>query len=59
MLSAIPAFVVGMGFVRTLGHHGVNEVSSFMVVMPVLVAAWDYAVGYLIDRWMCKRQQNI
>jgi len=58
MLSAIPAFVVGMWFVRALGRHGVNEVLTFMALMPVLVAAWYYAVGWVIDRWTDKRQQS-
>jgi len=58
MLSAIPAFVVGMWFVRALGRHGVNEVLTFMALMPVLVAAWYYAVDWVIDRWTDKRQQS-
>jgi hypothetical protein len=58
LVSAIPAFVIGIWFVRILGHHGVNEVLTFMAVMPVLVAVWYYAVGSLIDRWMYKRRQS-
>lgn len=58
ILSAIPAFFAGMLFVRALGHHGVSEVSSFMAWTPVLLVAWYYAVGWLIDRWLYKRRQN-
>ena|ERR1700694_4324218 len=58
MLSACPAFMVGMRLVRAIGRHGISEVSSFMTFMPVLVAAWYYGVGWLIDRWLHKRRQN-
>lgn len=58
MLSALPAFPVGMFAVRGLGRIGVSEVSSFMVLVPVLIAAWYYVVGWLIDRWIYKRQQS-
>jgi uncharacterized protein YybS (DUF2232 family) len=58
LLSAFPTFLVGIPLVRALGHHGVNEGLTFMAVMPVLVAAWYYAAGWLIDRWTYKRQQG-
>ena len=50
MLSALPAFVVGGFAVRTLGTMGINEVSSFMLLMPVLICAWYYFIGWLLDR---------
>jgi hypothetical protein len=55
MLSAMPAFVIGMLAVRGVGYTGISEVSSFMVLMPPLIFAWYYAVGWLVDRWMCRR----
>jgi hypothetical protein len=55
MLSALPAFVVGAFVVATLGRFGVSEVSSFMVTMPLLICAWYWVVGWLIDRWRFKR----
>jgi hypothetical protein len=58
MLSALPVFGVGMLVVRGLGRTGVSEVLSFMVSMPLLICAWYYAVGRLIDRWLYKRRQN-
>jgi hypothetical protein len=55
MLSALPAFAVGGFAVRSLGRMGVNQVSSFMFLMPVLICAWYYLIGWLLDRWISKR----
>jgi hypothetical protein len=55
MLSAFPAFVFGGVIVRSLGRLGISEVSSFMVLMPLLISAWFYFVGWLVDRWRFKR----
>ena len=54
MLSAFPAFVVGMFAVGGLGRLGISQVSSFMFLMPVLIFAWYYVVGWLLDRWSHK-----
>jgi hypothetical protein len=56
MLSACPAFIVGLRLVRALGRHGVSEVSSFMAALPVLIAGWYYTVGGLVDHWRSKRR---
>lgn len=56
VLSALPAFVVGVGIVRGLGRLGVSEVISFMISMPLLIFAWFYFVGWLLDRWRQKRR---
>jgi hypothetical protein len=58
MVSAWPVFFVGMRAVRALGHHGISEISSFMVVMPLLVAVWYYAIGWSIDRWKEKQSRE-
>ncbi len=58
LLSAFPTFLVGIPLVRVLGRHGASEIWSFMVLMPLLIFAWYYAVGWLIDRWMSKRRQH-
>jgi hypothetical protein len=58
MLSALPAFVVGTAAVRGLASLGVSEVWSFAIVMPLLILAWFYFVGWLIDRWVHKRSQR-
>jgi hypothetical protein len=33
----------------------VSQVSSFLFVMPVLIGAWYYLIGWLLDRWISKR----
>ena len=55
ILSALPAFAVGGFAVRSLGRMGINQVSSFMFLMPVLICAWYYLIGWLLDRWISKR----
>jgi hypothetical protein len=29
---------------------GINQVSSFMFLMPVLIGAWYYLIGWQLDR---------
>jgi hypothetical protein len=54
MLSAAPAFVVEGLILGGLGHLGINQVWAFMISMPMLVFAWYYLVGWLIDRRISK-----
>lgn len=58
-LSGFPAFLAGVAVVKALGHTGVSEVWSFMVSMPLLLFAWYYFAGWLVDRWRYKRQHRI
>jgi hypothetical protein len=55
MLSALPAFAVGGFAVRSLGRRGISQVSSFMFLMPVLIGAWYYFIGWVLDRWISNR----
>ena len=55
ILSALPAFLIGMGITRGLARLGVNEVTTFMVVMPFALFGWYYFCGWLIDRRKIKR----
>jgi len=57
VLSALPAFVLGRFAVSCLGRLGINQVRSFFTLMPVLILAWYYFVGWLLDRWIHKRSQ--
>ena len=57
MLSALPAFVVGEFAVRGLGRMCISQVSSFMFLMPVLIYAWYYLIGWLLDRWISSRSR--
>jgi hypothetical protein len=58
MLSAFPAFFAGIGLERILGRMGISEVTSFMVSMPLLLFAWYYFLGWLIDRRKSKRSKQ-
>ncbi|HEY1423579.1 MAG TPA: hypothetical protein VGF20_09010 [Candidatus Acidoferrum sp.] len=61
-ISALPAFLAGSGLVIALSKQGVDEVLTFLVSMPILVFAWFYLVGWLLDlmivRWMARRAQS-
>jgi hypothetical protein len=59
VLSAGPAFIFGMLAAHGLGRSGIDEVSTFMVSMPLLIGAWYYFVGRFVDRWIYKRSQQI
>jgi hypothetical protein len=55
VLSALPAVLLGRAVVFGLARLGVNELTTFMSTMPVLILAWFYGVGWLLDRWQHKR----
>lgn len=50
VLSALPVFLVVAVALKELGKLGVSQVSGFMVLMPLLLAAWYYFLGWLFDR---------
>ena len=52
MASALPAFIIAALTVSGLATLGVSEVSSFMLVMPVLIFAWYCFIGWLLDGWI-------
>ena len=56
LLSAFPAFILGKFFVALLGWLGINQVWTFMSLMPLLIFAWYYFIGWLLDRLI--RRQN-
>ena len=58
MLSAFPAFVLGGLVVGLFGRFGISQVSTFMVFMPVLIFAWYYFIGSLLDRWIRRRPKT-
>ncbi len=53
--TAFPAFLIGVPIVKALGLLGINEVVTFMVVMPPLIAGWYYGIAWLDHRWRSKR----
>ena len=55
VISAFPAFVVGAAIVTGLARLGMSEVSAFILSIPVVVLAWFYFVGWLIDLWRYRR----
>jgi hypothetical protein len=56
MLTALPAFAVGKLIVAGLGRFGINQIWSFMILMPVFLSAWYFFLGWLVDRWKYMRQ---
>jgi hypothetical protein len=58
VLSGLPAFAIGILITYGLGSVGVNEVLTFMISTPPLVAAWFYFLGWLVDRHIFKRSQR-
>jgi hypothetical protein len=57
VVSALPAFVVGILISFSLGKIGVSQVTSFMFVMPLLIFAWFFFVGWLVDRLTFRRSR--
>jgi len=54
-LSGLPAFVAAKIIVAGLGRLGINQIWSFMMLMPLLLSAWYFFLGWLVDRWKFKR----
>jgi hypothetical protein len=50
MLSALPAFLLGGLAMGGLARLGVSEVFSFLSLVPALMFAWYYFLGWLVDR---------
>ena len=57
IITAFPAFLIGISVVRGLGYFGVNEVGTFMILMPTLVVGWFYALAWLDERWIRRRSR--
>jgi hypothetical protein len=57
-LSVFPALAVGTVIVSGLSRLGVSEVLTFMVTVPMLIFAWYYFLGWMIDRWILKRTRQ-
>jgi hypothetical protein len=57
-LSAFPAFFACVAVIRGFGRFGVSEFASFMVSMPLLLFAWYYFLGWLIDRRKGKQSKQ-
>jgi hypothetical protein len=58
LLTALPAFVFGRLVVGLLGALGINQVTSFMAVMPALIGVWYYFIGWLLDRRAYRRKRR-
>ena len=51
-ISALPAFLVEAFILSGAARVGINQVSTFMVSMPLLIAVWYYLAGNFVDRLM-------
>jgi len=58
MLSGLPAFFVTALLVHGLGRLGVNEIYTFFVAAPLLLFAWYYFLGRLLDRLWARRKRS-
>jgi hypothetical protein len=50
IISALPAFLVSAAAVQGLAKLGISEVLTFMVFAPLLILAWFYFFGWILDR---------
>ncbi len=53
-LSGLPAFLVGFLITSGLDRLGLSEVTAFLVSMPVLLFAWYYFLGRLLEYWAAR-----
>lgn len=49
--SGVPAFLASMVITAALGRLGISQVLTFMISTPILLFAWYYVLGWLLDRW--------
>lgn len=58
-VSALPAFAIGAILTACLARVGVSELVTFLIAMPILICAWFYLVGWLLDRYRHRpRREN-
>jgi len=58
LLTAFPVFVLGRLIVGFLGTMGINQLTSFMLLMPELLVIWFYFVGRMLDGWIQRRSKR-
>jgi hypothetical protein len=58
LLTAFPAFILSRLMAGILGTMGINQLTTFMLSMPVLLLLWYYFVGQLLDGWMHRRSSK-
>lgn len=56
--SGLPAFLSSMVVAAALSRLGVSQVLTFMISTPILLFAWYYLLGRLLDRWRRKSQRG-
>ncbi|HEV2195628.1 MAG TPA: hypothetical protein VGR55_08600 [Candidatus Acidoferrum sp.] len=49
--SGLPAFLASMVITAALSRLGISQIWTFMVSAPILLFAWYYFLGWLLDRW--------
>ena len=54
MLTGFPAFLISTLIISGLSRLGVSEVTAFFVSMPVLMLAWYYVLGRLVEYWSAR-----
>jgi hypothetical protein len=57
-VAAFPALVAAFMVVVGLGRLGVNQLWTFMLTAPLFIGAWFYLLGWLLDRWRCRRSKR-
>jgi len=57
VVTSFPAFLAGFALVLALARQGINEVLTFMVVMPTLLFGWYFFLGWMVERWWSKRKR--
>jgi hypothetical protein len=56
LISGFPAWLISIRAIHGLARFGVNEIYSFFAIAPLLLFAWYFLLGFLIDRWRAKRK---
>jgi|SRR5579872_1373035 len=58
VISAFPAFLIGLLITRHFGRLGVSEITTFMISMPVLIFAWYYSLSWIIAHLIKLRRKH-
>lgn len=59
IFSALPAFLFGGVLASAFGHFGISQVITFMAVLPPLIVAWYYFLGWIIDRLIDRVRRRV
>jgi hypothetical protein len=59
VLTAVPSFLIEVALLTGSRKLGISQIPVFFISLPILLFAWFYFLGWLIDRHRYKRRLKL